>query len=1021
MAGIPFVFDLSAFSGGSAQQQQVQQQEASSSSSQQPERDLPETAAPPNTAISTAAVLNEMVPSASRAFTLPPLLSPEAYYTQSLNEARKQAVAAARLKGVEEAAAPTALKHKLRQNRTLLHYAVETSSLQDVKAALEEDPTLLEFSFVGRGTPLHVAARLPDHHILEYLLTNELNPVKAWQLTNLDALHGKSPLIIAAGGGNLASVRLLLNKAEELGCLILVLGQFDNNGFGPLQAAVCSSNVECVKALLERGAATAQRFGGEETDDTPLHLAAFFGYEDIVQLLVSDKQLRTSWASSVGETPLHKAASRGHTEIARILLQNDAEINAKDAMGCTPLHRACSFGHIDMAGLLLEQGADVNSRNNVGITPFFKAREDLKIRWKRRHTRGDAPCRRSGHTATKVGTKLYVFGGYDGKTYCNDLHVFDTDSSVWYRPECKGDAPAPRTMHSAVLHDHHIFFFGGCDNTSHFSDLFLLDTVTFTWAKPKVHGSQPSKRSGHSATRFGHQIFFIGGYESSSYFDDIYILNCETLTWSKASITGDQFPARAWHSATQVRSKLYVFGGCGEHMLNQLYVLDPGPTVHCTLLQTRGDEVSPCSGHAATLVGSQLYYVAGGMFDSFIDNIRILDVDTSTWRCQEGQRNLGKQMQRDSLCSPSLNLIGTKLFCCFEGKNKEPELCVNTFETGKRNSLQSDLRSALLSGEFTDLTLCFPNEENKQIQCHKVMLAARSARFRQLLEKYLGGSSGDSSSTLLEITDMKYDVAVDLVEICYSDMLAQCPPHATELFRTVKDYISTAFRPALSSLMQNTKVASNLGHDLKEGALGSSQFSDVEFVVEGVIVPGHKVIIAARCPHFQAMFMGGMKESREKQIEVPSIPHSIFMLVMEFLYTDAVECLPALSPNDTIELLSVANLYTLDYLKQLCEERLLAFINAENVWLLFQAALLYHAEKLRSVCWKYLEANPQLIHDLLAFAESSASNNDGMTLEETEEEEDTPSNIQKLSDDVWQELVQVCTQWKRSLHHQTKE
>ncbi len=55
------------------------------------------------------------------------------------------------------------------------------------------------------------------------------------------------------------------------------------------------------------------------------------------------------------------------------------------------------------------------------------------------------------------------------------------------------------------------------------------------------------------------------------------------------------------------------------------------------------------------------------------------------------------------------------------------------------------------------------------------------------------------------------------------------------------------------------KVASSLGDDLRQNALGSPLFSDVIFEVEGRDVPCHKVVITSRCPQFQAMFLSGAR------------------------------------------------------------------------------------------------------------------------------------------------------------------
>jgi ankyrin repeat protein len=64
--------------------------------------------------------------------------------------------------------------------------------------------------------------------------------------------------------------------------------------------------------------------------------------------------------------PLHSAADNGHVEIVHLLLQNGADVNAKDKYGETPLHEAAGHGHIDILHLLAENGADLEAQSNYG-------------------------------------------------------------------------------------------------------------------------------------------------------------------------------------------------------------------------------------------------------------------------------------------------------------------------------------------------------------------------------------------------------------------------------------------------------------------------------------------------------------------------------------------------------------------------------------------------------------------------------------------------------------------------------
>ena len=72
-------------------------------------------------------------------------------------------------------------------------------------------------------------------------------------------------------------------------------------------------------------------------------------------------------------TPLHYAAERGALKTMEILLSKGADISAKNKSGETPLHRAfyAEVKNPKVVTYLLEKGADVNTQNSSGETPFM--------------------------------------------------------------------------------------------------------------------------------------------------------------------------------------------------------------------------------------------------------------------------------------------------------------------------------------------------------------------------------------------------------------------------------------------------------------------------------------------------------------------------------------------------------------------------------------------------------------------------------------------------------------------------
>ena len=73
-----------------------------------------------------------------------------------------------------------------------------------------------------------------------------------------------------------------------------------------------------------------------------------------------------------GYTPLISASAGGFVETAKFLLENGADMNAEDKYGWTSLMYASQNRHINMLKFLIENGADVNHKSIDGRDTALK-------------------------------------------------------------------------------------------------------------------------------------------------------------------------------------------------------------------------------------------------------------------------------------------------------------------------------------------------------------------------------------------------------------------------------------------------------------------------------------------------------------------------------------------------------------------------------------------------------------------------------------------------------------------------
>jgi ankyrin repeat protein len=74
-----------------------------------------------------------------------------------------------------------------------------------------------------------------------------------------------------------------------------------------------------------------------------------------------------------GYTALHHAASHNQMDVAGQLLDKGAAIDAKDKSGRTPLYLAARAGHDVFVQMLVEKGASINMEDEYGWSPLLSA------------------------------------------------------------------------------------------------------------------------------------------------------------------------------------------------------------------------------------------------------------------------------------------------------------------------------------------------------------------------------------------------------------------------------------------------------------------------------------------------------------------------------------------------------------------------------------------------------------------------------------------------------------------------
>ncbi|MCL7037085.1 hypothetical protein MKW94_014706 [Papaver nudicaule] len=200
--------------------------------------------------------------------------------------------------------------------------------------------------------------------------------------------------------------------------------------------------------------------------------------------------------------------------------------------------------------------------------------------WSLMEARGEVPVSRSGHSVTRAGSVLILFGGEDAKgRKLNDIHMFDLKSLMWLPLHYTGSRPSPRSNHVAALYDDRILFiFGGSSKSRTLNDLYSLDFETMIWTRIKLRGFHPSPRAGSCGVLCGNKWYIAGGGSKKKRHADTLVLDVLKLEWSVAVASSpSSITSTKGFSLVFVHHKekdfLVAFGGYKKETSNQIEVL----------------------------------------------------------------------------------------------------------------------------------------------------------------------------------------------------------------------------------------------------------------------------------------------------------------------------------------------------------------------------------------------------------------------------------------------------------------
>ncbi|KAG6457394.1 hypothetical protein O3G_MSEX010297 [Manduca sexta] len=145
-----------------------------------------------------------------------------------------------------------------------------------------------------------------------------------------------------------------------------------------------------------------------------------------------------------------------------------------------------------------------------------------------------------------------------------------------------------------------------------------------------------------------------------------------------------------------------------------------------------------------------------------------------------------------------------------------------------------------------------------------------------------------------------------------------------------------------------SKISLNLHHFKRDG-----RFCDIDLISGSTRVKAHRVVLAASCAYFDAMFSVGLEESHKGLISLPSVPPEVLPLIIDFIYTGEI----VIDKISVQNLLIAADMLQLRELVVGCGEYLRRELHPSNALGIFRFAEAHNCTELANEALEHVQAN----------------------------------------------------------------
>ena len=246
---------------------------------------------------------------------------------------------------------------------------------------------------------------------------------------------------------------------------------------------------------------------------------------------------------------------------------------------------------------------------------------------------------RTNHSAVWTGTEMIIFGGFStpGSVYVDTGGRYDPLLDTWVETSLT-TAPEGRELHSALWTGSRMLIWGGFNGTDYLNTGARYNPGNDNWSRMTTSGA-PVPRQGPSATWSGDGMIIWGGFEDlgcggqgepiCQYRNDGAIYDVPANTWTPTSTFGAPV-VRYLHSALWTGTEMLIWGGTNEFgLVNSGGRYDPISDTWVNMTSVAAP--TPRNRHLGVWTGTEMVVWGGIDLGGYLNTGGRYNPATDTW------------------------------------------------------------------------------------------------------------------------------------------------------------------------------------------------------------------------------------------------------------------------------------------------------------------------------------------------------------------------------------------------------